>query len=155
VQLCVAKVDEFKVSDKYLTKVVIYVIMLGETLGGNDVYIFFENDEIERLRDKKIQGIYFNFKDSSKTCSLEASVDDEMRNRIEVSGKNDESGFFNQFHVKLNRWEYETLIERRTGGVHEGFRHIYLLDASNIENLDFGDRFSYRQLKYYQSQYCR
>lgn len=149
------KAKEFQVSDKYLTEVVIHIIMLGETRQNNDVYIFFENGEIERLRREKIQGIYFNFKDSSKTCSLEASVDDEMRDRIKTSGEKDEEGFFTRFHIKLNRREYETLVERRTGGMHEGFRHIELLDASNVENLDFGDKFSYRQLKHYESQHSR
>jgi len=103
----------------------------------------------------KIQGIYFNFKDPSKTCSLEASVDDEMKDRIKTSGERDEEGFMTWFHIKMNRREYESLKERGTGGTHEGFRHIELLDASNIENLDFGDKFSYRQLKHYESLHSK
>lgn len=126
--------------------------MLGETRQNNDVYIFFEDDEIERLRNEKIQGTYFNFKDPSKTCSLKASIDDEMEDLIKTSGEKDEEGFMTWFHIKMNRRKYETLKEKRTSGIHEGFRHIELLDASNIENLNFGDGFAYRQLKHYESQ---
>jgi len=151
--MCPSEAKEFQVFDKHLNEAVTHIIMLGETRQNNDVYIFFENDEIERLRNEKIQGIYFNFKNSSKTCSLEASVDNKMEDRIKTSGEKDEEGFFTQFHIKLNRREYETLLERRTGGIHEGFRHIELLDAGNIENLDFRDRSSYRQLKNYESQH--
>ncbi|NOQ55429.1 MAG: hypothetical protein GQ477_01340 [Nanohaloarchaea archaeon] len=129
--------------------------MLGETRQNNDVYIFFENDEIERLRHEKIQGTYFNFKNPSKTCSLDASIDNEMRDRIKTSGEKNEEGFFTRFHIKINLERYETLVEKRTSGIHEGFRHIELLDASNMDNLDFGDRFGYRQLKHYESQYSR
>lgn len=129
--------------------------MLGETRQNNDVYIFFENDEIERLGHEKIQGTYFNFKDPSKTCPLEASIDEKIGDRIKISGEKNDKGFFTQFHIKLNQREYETLAERRTWGTHEGFRHIELLDANNVENLDFWGRFSYRQLKHYESQHSQ
>ncbi len=129
--------------------------MLGETRQNNDVYIFFENDEIERLGHEKIKGTYFNFKDSSKTCSLEAFIDDEMGDIIKTSGEKDEEGFFIMYYIRISRREYETLKERRTGGTHEGFRHIELLDASNIENLNFGDGFFYKQLQYYESQHSQ
>ena len=36
--------------------------------------------------------------------------------------------------------------------MHEGFRHIEVLDASNLENLSFGDKVNYNQLKYYESK---
>ncbi|MFW5846737.1 MAG: hypothetical protein ACOCUU_01120 [Nanoarchaeota archaeon] len=127
--------------------------MLGETLQNNDVYIFFENDEIERLGYEKIKGIYVNFQDPSRICPLEASVNDEIEDEIKTSGKKDEEGFFPWFHIKLNKRKHEILVERRTCGIHEGFRHIDLLDASNIENLNPGIRFAYRQLKHYRSKY--
>jgi len=129
--------------------------MLGETRQNNDVYIFFENDEIERLGHEKIQGTYFNFKDPSKTCLLEAFVDDEMGDRIKTSGEKNEEGFFTLFHIKISRERYETLVEKRTSGIHDGFRHVELLDASNVENLNPGDRFSYRQLKHCESQHSQ
>jgi len=129
--------------------------MLGETRQNNDVYIFFENDEIERLGHEKIQGTYFNFKDPSKTCSLEASVDDEIEDRIKTSGEKDEEGFMTWIHIKMNKERYETLIGKRTSGIHDGFRHVELLDASNIENLDFGDRFAYKRLKHYEFQHSQ
>jgi hypothetical protein len=81
--------------------------MLGETRPNNDVYIFFENDEIERLEHGKIKGTYFNCRDSSKICLLEASIEDEIPGKIETSGKRDEKGFFmNGFHIMISPREY-------------------------------------------------
>ena len=66
-------------------------IMLGYTQQNNDVYIFFETDEIERLEKETVQGTYFNLRDTSVTGLLEASIDNSI-NEIKISAhKNDTS----------------------------------------------------------------
>jgi hypothetical protein len=129
--------------------------MLGETRKNNDVYIFFQDDEVERLKDNEIQGIYFNFQDVSRTCTLRASLDNNIIKEIDTLGEINQEGFFTEFKVKLNQEKYKTLKERGTCGVNEGFRHIELFDASHPNNLSFQDKFAYNQLRHYKSKYCR
>ncbi len=127
--------------------------MLGYTQPNNDVYIFFENDDIERLERGKIQGTYFNLKDPSKTGLLEASINDEISDRMKTSANRDENGFWTWLLLEMRTREYEILIERRGRELHEGYRHICLIDASQVDAMNFSDQTNYRQLKYWESQH--
>ncbi len=124
--------------------------MLGYTQPNNDVYIFFEKDEIEKLERKKIKGTYFNLKDPSVTGLLEVSIDDMINDRMKTLGHKNDDGFMIWLHLQMRTGEYQTLKERRSFGLHEGFRHICLRDANN---LDFSDQMNYRQLKHWESQH--
>ncbi len=123
--------------------------MLGYTQPNNDVYIFFENGEIERLERGKIQGIYFNLKNHSKLGLLEASINDEIHDRMKTSRNIDEEGFVTWLLLEMRLVEYQTFRERRSFELHEGFRHICL---RNADSLNFSDQMNYRQLKYWESQ---
>ena len=129
--------------------------MLGYTQSNNDVYIFFENDEIERLEREKIQGTYFNLKDPTKTGLLEASVNDEISDRMKTSANQDENGFWTWLLLEMRSRDYEILSERRSFELHEGFRHICLRDASHLDTLNFSDQTNYRQLKYWGSHHSQ
>ncbi|MBT7903290.1 hypothetical protein HN587_05485 [Candidatus Woesearchaeota archaeon] len=125
--------------------------MLGYIQPNNDVYIFFENDEIERLGREKIQGTYFNLNDPSKTGLLEAAVNDAIDCLMKTSANRDENGFWNWLFLEMRSREYHSLKERRTSELPEGFRHICLRDASQQDALNFSDQINYRQLKYWES----
>lgn len=127
--------------------------MLGYTQPNNDVYVFFEHDEIGKLEQGKIQGTYFNLADPSKTGLLEACVSDDISDLMQTSANRDEQGFWTWLLLEIRSREYHTLREKRTYELHEGFRHICLRDASQPENLNFSDRTNYRQLKYWESQH--
>ena len=126
--------------------------MLGYTQSNNDVYIFFEDDDIERLGREKIQGTYFNIKDPKKIGLLEASVNDEINYLTKTSTDRDESGFWNWFFIEMRLSVYELFKERRSQELHEGYRHICLRDVSQPETLNFFDQINYEQLKQWQSQ---
>lgn len=124
--------------------------MLGYTQPiTNDVYIFFENDEIEELERGKIRGTYFNLRDISKTGSLEVSIDDKISEKIDIFVKKDADGFITLFHLMIKTREYSRLKERRTAGSHQGYRHIELLDSNRLNSTD---QPNYRQLKCWESQ---
>lgn len=142
-----------EVFSNYLKLLTILISILGCTQSNNDVHVFFENDEIEQLEKGTVKGTYFNLKDPSKTCPLEASVENEIK-KIATSGEKDKEGIFmTKFYIKISPREYQTLKEKRTAGTHDGFRHIELLDASNPDNLGFGFGYAFRQLKHYESKH--
>ena len=124
--------------------------MLGYTGKDSNVFVFFENDEIERLEKEKLQGLYFNSKYPYLVGQLEAAIDDAINDRIKTSGTKNDEGNFILYRLLMKRREYESFNERRTYGLHEGFRHVNLIDANN---LDFNDKLNYMQLCHYRSQH--
>jgi len=124
----------------------VFRIMLGYTQPSGDVYIFFEEDEVERLGQEKILGTYFNFNDSSKTCLLEASVDDAIDNLTVARGVGDGSDFIEEFCVKMRRSVYSRFKELGSFEDHQGFRHVCLCDAGELSS-GF-EQMNYEQLKY-------
>jgi len=127
--------------------------MLGYTQPNNDVYIFFEDDEILRLKKEKISGTYFHFKDPTKTCPLEFTINDKIHDKVKTNGKRDDNGFLAWFSLEMRTIEYQQLLERKSLETHDGFRHICLKDASDPDILEhLADQMNYRQLKFWQSQ---
>ena len=124
--------------------------MLGYTQPDNDVYIFFENYEIKKLEREKIQGTYFNLKNPAKIGLLEASINNEIYDRIKTSINKNEEKFITNLLLEMRTIEYKIIQEKGLLKLHEGFRHVYLI---NSNNLDFSDKINYRQLKYWESQF--
>ena len=129
--------------------------MLGYTQPNNDIYIFFEDNEIQRLSKERIQGIYFNLKDPSKTGLLEVSINDEISERMKTSARKNEAGFIEWLLLEMRSYEYDFLIERGGRELHEGYRHICLKDASKPDTLNSGDKMNYQQLKHWESQHSQ
>ena len=123
--------------------------MLGYTQPNNDLYIFFENDEIERLENRNIRGTHFNLNDLAITGLLVASTDSTIDDRIKTLQYRDHKGCIIRLHLKIRTQEYQRLRERRSFEDHQGFRHICLRDANY---LSFSDNINYMQLKYWESQ---
>jgi hypothetical protein len=124
--------------------------MLGYTERvSSDVYIFFENDEIERLEKERIRGTYFNLRAHKVAGLLEASVNDKISDKIVAIGKKNNKGLVIKLNLQMKTTEYQRLKERRTAGLHEGFRHIELLDSNCLNSP--GLLLNYQQLKSYES----
>ncbi len=124
--------------------------MLGYTAQDSNVFVFFENDEIERLGKEKIHGLYFNSGYPQFIGQLEVAIDDMIYDRIKTSGIKNEDEDFTLYCLLMKRREYEIFNEKRAYGLHEGFRHVNFID---VNNMDFGDKFNYRKLCYYRSQH--
>lgn len=59
--------------------------MLGYTQQNNDISVFFENDELSKLSERKIQGEYINVTQHQEIGTLEVAVDDVVcRKRMET-----------------------------------------------------------------------
>ena len=56
--------------------------MLGCTTKENDVYVFFENDEIERLETERLNGSFVNFSKPDVQSSLDAMLDEKISGRV-------------------------------------------------------------------------
>jgi len=136
---------------KFLNKSHSFNPMLGYRQENNDVYIFFENDkEIKRLEREQIQGVWFNLSDSSKTGLLEALVNDHIGDRIRTSTRKNEQEIIEWFLIEMRFREYESFIEKGDYELHEGFRHICLRNASQVDRWSSFDQMNYRQLKYWE-----
>ena len=103
----------------------------------------------EPLEEGKVKCTYFNFSDPSKTGDLEAEINGDMRELADAFANKDDDGFVLSMLVKIHPREYARLVERHEAGTHQGFRHIYLLDA---DHLSIGNAMNYRQLKHYESK---
>lgn len=127
--------------------------MLGYTQKeDNNVIIYFENDEIERLGKEIIRGTDFPnpLVTASTTALLEASIDDKVH-LVEIDINKDDSNTATLVNLKLRYKEYFQFKEKGKKIFHEGCRHIELYDASDLEKLGLMDQFNYRQLKFYKS----
>ena len=127
--------------------------MLGYTQPNSDLYVFFEQDEIQRLQSERIQGTYFNLKDTTKTALLEASINNEIDDRIKTSATVDDSGLKSWFHLEFRLREYAQLVETGSLQIHEGFRHICVFDASRIDELNLLNKANYERLASWKSKH--
>ena len=123
--------------------------MLGYTQENNDVCIFYEKDEVNRLPHEKISGIYFNLRDLSIIGCLESCVDEGINDLIKTETEKDEKGFVKHMNVKINPREYEKLVEKGECELHQGFRHVFLGD---VNRLDFVGKLRYMQLKKWEDE---
>ena len=121
--------------------------MIGCRGDNSDIYIFFEGDEVEELGKRKLIGTLVNLEDKSKRGVLEIIIGEIEFERIrtDITMSPDEK-LIETIKVIVRKEYYERFVERRAVEEHQGYRHISLLDANN---LDFNDRITYEQLKHY------
>jgi hypothetical protein len=118
--------------------------MLGYALPNSDVYVYYEADEVERQASGTIQGVYFNLNALEIIGLLETSIDDKISDEIVTSIKRNETSLVMSLHLQMKLRKYLELKEKGTAGVHEGYRHIELLDANR---LSVSDKSNYDQMK--------
>ena len=126
--------------------------MLGFTQPNNDIIVFFENDDLARLENEKVRGVYFNPGDPKKAGLLESEVNDKIDDRVKTSINLDENGCLTKLSLEMRIREYKIIVEKGYHEIHEGYRHISLIDVSRTGTLDFSNRTNYMQLKHWQSQ---
>lgn len=124
--------------------------MLGYVAPNNDVFIFFENNEIELLAKEKIKGSFVNFENPDLIVPLEVMVDNETNDRIKTDCEKDKEGNFLWYSLKMRQRDYNQFEERRVYGLHEGSRHVNLID---VNKMDFSDGFNFRQLCHYRKEH--
>ena len=116
---------------------------------NNDVHIYFENDEINRLEKGKIHGLFFDSTVNFPHSPLEISLQDKpLVDCIDIKIKQ-EGGVINSVEITFQQSNYSTFKERHFYEFHQGYRHVALLD---VNALDFNYRFNYMKLKHLESK---
>jgi len=122
--------------------------MIGTVAQNNDIYVFFEGDDLQRLGKGEIKGTYINAHDSSIMGELEVKVDDVAAKMFGEAAdfilKKDKKEVVTGLEGYLTRGVYKTLLERDVR-MHLGFAHINLINCE--KELSFHDRNNYEQLK--------
>ena len=121
--------------------------MIGTIASNNDVYAFFEGDDIRKIAQGKIEGAFINPEDPSKIGLLEVMVDDAFCIRFgELASfeRQKIEGKTIGLKVFISKKKYEELRERDVG-VHLGYAHVNLI--STERDMSFHDRCNYEQLK--------
>lgn len=125
--------------------------MLGYTQQNNDIFVFFESDEISKLSEGKIQGEYINVTQHQEIGRLEAVIDEVVCRKgmdtIITNVQRNSNGVISSMSISVMQRVYDYLVEMGKYESHEGFRHIHLIDVNRI---DFSAELSYRQLKEFQ-----
>ncbi len=103
--------------------------MIGCTLPSNDIYVFFEDGEIEQLRSEQLEGVHVNT--SFERGVLEVLVDDkkcqEACERVLIDNK---TGEYLRLYIReeiLSRLE-----ERGSYEDHKGYCHVCLKSLGNL-----------------------
>ena len=104
--------------------------MIGYTAPSNDVYIFFEGDDLTNLGHNPISGTYLDFSDLAFQSTLEVIVDDEScRRKMEQAFLNREltpQGKLVEVSLFMMHRVYSELLETGLIEHHLGYCHIFL-----------------------------
>lgn len=121
--------------------------MIGYVVpNNNNLYLFFENDEMRFLQDGALTGTFVNFKAPEKQGSLEVMIDDSIDDLIITDLEKDDSEMFiTSYTVKMRSSIYHKFLHRNTYGVHEGFRHVNLRNANCLDGI--GEKMNYNNAK--------
>jgi len=133
---------------RYIYLKVFPVLMIGSSPSSNNLIVFFEGDEIDRLEYGIKDGIFVNNKYPIKYGVLEAFINDELsRNRQELvtfDAKKNERGYYTYMLISINSNAYRELKESGCVQDHHGNRHMKLQDANR---LDYFSKSYYSSLK--------
>jgi len=126
--------------------------MLGCITPHNNVYIFFEGDEISRLEKETITGEYVNLLPSNSVVQLKTSIRNNIKESAKISNNKDLCGVLKKCSLSIKKEVYEILNENGKYNSREGFFNIFLI---NINKGDSHDRYIYDQLCYNRSKYSK
>ena len=124
--------------------------MIGYMAPNNDLFFFFEDAEINLLARNKIEGYFVNIKNPEKIVPLEILINNKISERVKTNGEKDSENNFIRYSLMMRQKDYEKFNECRKYGLHEGFRHVNLID---IKNMEFSDELNYNQLCFYRKKY--
>lgn len=120
---------------------------------SNNLYVFFEEDEVKELDNGEVSGVFINHDDPSKIGKLKATLDNNTRELIDTDIEFGDSSFVESIHVKIRGCRYSRLVETGTAGEHQGYRHIELYDTKN-HKMDFNYKMLFKYLKLQRKSYC-
>ena len=105
--------------------------MIGYTQTcNNDVYVFFEGDDVDRLgREGRLEGIYVSG-DLQRKGVLDVAIDDRACRQMmnTAFARRDNGGC----SVRIMKRVYDKLVETGSAEPHEFFGHIILRGANNL-----------------------
>jgi hypothetical protein len=114
--------------------------MLGYSNKGNDIFVYFENDEIKRQSKEKIKGNYINLNYPQEMGLLETIIDDEacrkQMNTIITDTQKKQNGAVISMKLSMMQKVYDKIAKNGIYESHEGFRHIRFMDANNLHFAD-------------------
>lgn len=117
---------------------------------NNDLFFYFENDEINRFESEKIEGVFVNFYSNPIICgTIDAVVDDELGFDLAKTKINTDTNLYVvSMSLIVKRRVYDDFKRRRSVELHQGYRHISLIDVNNLSDFDI---MGYNLLKGYAS----
>jgi hypothetical protein len=124
--------------------------MLSYMAHNNDLFFYFENDEINRFESEKIEGVFVNFYSNPIICgTIDAVVDDELGFDLAKTKINTDTNLYVvSMSLIVKRRVYDDFKRRRSVELHQGYRHISLIDVNNLSDFDI---MGYNLLKGYAS----
>jgi len=108
--------------------------MIGCRLPSNDVYVFFEGDDLDRIANEKIRGHYFTAVDDGV---LVASVNKNLKDLLQATI---EDGIM---ILDIRNKVYQALCNQGYYTLHEGNRCVCLRESNS---LDISDQIKYQDL---------
>lgn len=116
--------------------------MLGCYYRHNDLYVFFEPEEIINLGTELVVGSFVNSNHS--LGKLEARVVEDLDDLIKVEARKKDATNWESVAISIRGMIYRQFLERKTYEAHVLPGHIFLKD---VRNLDLGEEGMYQQLK--------
>lgn len=119
--------------------------MIGTTGRGEDIYVFFEGADLEKLNQNKVTGVYIR-SDLHRTIDVTCSLSDEQcktrgENVVALFLKTNE--VISSLDLVLREAVYQRLVKSGYYIDHHGWRHVNLLA---VDSLKRGDREMYDAL---------
>ena len=113
--------------------------MIGYRLRNNDVHIFFEDNDVKRLGEGKIEGQYVNLRFSGnniinigKVCKLETELVPDLDDMVRTTGEKDKNKSFTFYGIQISQRVWNDIISDGWGGNLKGFRNVILIDVDRL-----------------------
>ncbi|MBU2497078.1 MAG: hypothetical protein KJ767_03410 [Nanoarchaeota archaeon] len=110
--------------------------MIGTLAEDANVTVYFEEGDLGKVT-KGIKEVPFMIYPQNKWVPLEITVSDEANDKIDgiiaEMHKKEGTTDITSFKVVLSPKVYQRFLERKGWSVHQGYRHIYLIDTDDLE----------------------
>jgi hypothetical protein len=102
---------------------------------SNDLHIYFEPEELQQLQSGTVQGTHINHDNPEILGTLEAVVVDGFRMDQVQTHSVREAQRVTEMYLEIRRGVYNRLRTRGRTELHEGWRHINLIDISKLDEM--------------------
>lgn len=118
-------------------------MVIGCMEQDSDLHFYLTADEVGRLRDERITGVFVNLNNPGIRGKLEIMVND-LSQEIISTLQHGEAGKTTYILVQLKNNRYEQLVRDGSTGDHQGYRNI---EISNINRVDFLKKAHYEKIE--------